>query len=113
MLNNEYNSFGENKRIDETKQFKEIQTNKIGKESSSPASEVYKTNEYGSASTRKLIKSNNSLTKKLLQNVSEATSSIVGGVTATAVAVATTVVMFSNVVLSTPTFELIDKILYY
>ena len=43
-----------------------------------------------------------------MQNVSEATSSIVGGVTATAVAVATTVVMFSNIVLATPTFELID-----
>lgn len=108
MRNNEYNIFNENKPIEENKGLSEIQSKKLGKEVTNPKIDVYKTSEYNNVSSAKKEKSNKSILKKLLQNITESTSSFVGSVAATAVVVVTSIVIFSNVIFNKPNIELVS-----
>lgn len=108
MRNNEYNIFNENKPIEENKGLSEIQSKKLGKEVTNPKIDVYKTSEYNNVSSAKKEKSNKSILKKLLQNITESTSSFVGSVAATAVVVVTSIVIFSNVIFNNPNIELVS-----
>ncbi len=108
MINNEYNRFGENERINESEVFNEIQVNKIGTESKVITTEAHKTNEYGSSQKTKRKKTKQSLVKKLLQNAIESTGSLISTVATSAIVLVASVVMFSNLVFSSPNFELLE-----
>lgn len=110
MHNNEFNNFGENRKVDELKSLNKDFINKIGKESVSYSSEVYKTNEYGSSKKLKTNRTSNNFIKKLLQKSIESTGSIIGSVTASAIVIVASVVMFTNLVFNTAEFELLEII---
>lgn len=110
MSNNEFNYFKEENEFKENKSIDILSINNKDKEVSSPNSDVYKSNEYGSSSKKTIKKENKNILKKLLQKVTESTSSFMSGVAATAAVVITSVVVLSNVVLDKPTIELLELV---
>lgn len=110
MSNNEFNYFKEENEFKENKSIDILSINNKDKEVSSPNSDVYKSNEYGSSSKKTIKKENKNILKKLLQKVTESTSSFISGVAATAAVVITSVVVLSNVVLDKPTIELLELV---
>lgn len=110
MSNNEFNYFKEENEFKENKSIDILSINNKDKEVSSPHSDVYKSNEYGSSNKKTIKKDNKNILKKLLQKVTESTSSFMSGVAATAAVVITSVVVLSNVVLDKPTIELLELV---
>lgn len=110
MSNNEFNYFKEENEFKENKSIDILSINNKDKEVSSPNSDVYKSNEYGSSSKKTIKKENKNILKKLLQKVTESTSSFMSGVAATAAVVITSVVVLSNVILDKPTIELLELV---
>ena len=110
MSYNEFNYYKEENKFPENKSIDILSINKKDKEISSPRSDVYKSKEYGGNSSNIKQKDNNNIIKKLLQKVTESTSSFISGVSATAAVVISSVVLLSNVVLKQPIIELIDLV---
>lgn len=107
MQNNEFNYFKEENEFKENKTIDILSVNKKDNEISSPQSDVYKSNEFGSSSKKQVSsKDNKSFIKKILQKVTESTSSFVGGVATTATVVVTSVLLFTNLVLNEPIIEM-------
>lgn len=107
MQNNEFNYFKEENEFKENKTIDILSVNKKDHEISSPQSDVYKSNEFGSSSKKQVSsKDNKSFIKKILQKVTESTSSFVGGVATTATVVLTSVLLFTNLVLNEPIIEM-------
>lgn len=110
MSYNEFNYYKEENKFPENKSIDILSINKKDKEISSPHSDVYKSKEYGGNSSNIKQKDNNNIIKKLLQKVTESTSSFISGVSATAAVVISSVVLLSNVILNKPVIELIDLV---
>ena len=110
MSYNEFNYYKEENKFPENKSIDILSINKKDKEISSPHSDVYKSKEYGGNTSNLNKKENNNIIKKILQKVTESTSSFISGVSATAAVVISSVVLLSNVILNKPVIELIDLV---
>lgn len=110
MSYNEFNYYKEENKFPENKSIDILSINKKDKEISSPHSDVYKSKEYGGNTSNLNKKDNNNIIKKILQKVTESTSSFICGVSATAAVVISSVVLLSNVILNKPVIELIDLV---
>lgn len=107
MNNNEFNYFKEENHFKENKSVDVLPVNTKDHEISSPQTEVYKSKEFSSSSKKQVNnKDNKNFIKKILQKVTESTSSLMSGVAATATVVVTSVVLFSNIVLNQPLIEM-------
>ena len=110
MSYNEFNYYKEENKFYENKSIDILSINTKDKEISSPHSDVYKSKEYGGNTSNLKKKDNKNIIKKILQKVTESTSSFISGVSATAAVVISSVVLLSNVVLKQPIIELIDLV---
>lgn len=110
MKNQEYNSFVENNHIDEMKNFEAIQYNRINTETFNNNTEIYDVSEIKNYTEKNNKKNKNSenAAKKILQKITESTSSLIGTVTATATVAVVSVVMFANVIISQLNVQLLS-----
>ncbi|MBQ2891806.1 MAG: hypothetical protein IJE45_02810 [Bacilli bacterium] len=111
MKNSEYNFFEEVRKTQENQNYQAIQYSVVEKESYLQKNETLLSEEFGHTKTKtNKAKENNSIVKKLIQKVIEATSSFMGGIAATAVVAVSSIVLFTNILVKEPVVELIDII---
>lgn len=111
MKNSEYNIFKEVRKTQENQNYQAIQYSVVENESYLQKTETLLSEEFGHTKTKtNKAKENNSIVKKLIQKVTEATSSFMGGIAATAVVAVSSIVLFTNVLVKEPVVELIDII---
>ena len=116
MKISEYNVFEENKHIKENIQFPAVQNNVTSKETYLQNIESLKTNEENILQKQGKVTQNTdnkNVVKKLLQKVTEATSSLIGNVAVTAVVAVTSVIVFTSILIKAPNIELLDLIAGY
>ena len=111
MKNSEYNFFEEVRKTQENQNYQAIQYSAVENESYLQKNETLLSEEFGHTKTKtNKVKENNGIVKKLIQKVTEATSSFMGGIAATAVVAVSSIVLFTNVLVKEPVVELIDII---
>ena len=111
MKNSEYNIFEEVRKTQEKQNYQAIQYSVVENESYLQKTETLLSEEFGHTKTKtNKVKENNSIVKKLIQKVTEATSSFMGGIAATAVVAVSSVILFTNILVKEPIIELIDII---
>lgn len=111
MKNSEYNFFEEVRKTQENQNYQAIQYSVVENESYLQKNETLLSEEFGHTKTKtNKVKENNSIVKKLIQKVTEATSSFMGGIAATAVVAVSSVILFTNILVKEPVVELIDII---
>ena len=112
MQNSEYNYFEETKKINENKNYDFIQNSLYNKESYSIKKEVIETNEYGHSKKKESKKNTNNqptnLTKKLLEKITQTSSSLIQGFAASVAVAVTSIVVLSNIFIKSPNIELLD-----
>ena len=111
MRNSEYNNFDEIKLIKEQQVFEPVKTSLYNKETYKSCTESLTTKEYNDSNKKdKMIgvNENKSIVKKLLQKVSEVTSTFTGSIAVTAVVAVTSVVIFTSILFKTPNVVLFD-----
>lgn len=111
MKNSEYNFFEEVRKTQENQNYQAIQYSAVENESYLQKNETLLSEEFGHTKTKtNKVKENNGIVKKLIQKVTEATSSFMGGIAATAVVAVSSVILFTNILVKEPIIELIDII---
>ena len=111
MKNSEYNFFEEVRKTQENQNYQAIQYSVVENESYLQKNETLLSEEFGHTKTKtNKVKENNGIVKKLIQKVTEATSSFMGGIAATAVVAVSSVILFTNILVKEPIIELIDII---
>ncbi|MBR2892068.1 MAG: hypothetical protein IKC22_06835 [Bacilli bacterium] len=111
MKNSEYNFFEEVRKTQENQNYQAIQYSAVENESYLQKNETLLSEEFGHTKTKtNKVKENNGIVKKLIQKVTEATSSFMGGIAATAVVAVSSVILFTNILVKEPVVELIDII---
>ena len=111
MKNSEYNFFEEVRKTQENQNYQAIQYSVVENESYLQKNETLLSEEFGHIKTKtNKVKENNGIVKKLIQKVTEATSSFMGGIAATAVVAVSSIVLFTNILVKEPIIELIDII---
>lgn len=111
MKNSEYNFFEEVRKTQENQNYQAIQYSVVENESYLQKNETLLSEEFGHTKTKtNIVKENNGIVKKLIQKVTEATSSFMGGIAATAVVAVSSVILFTNILVKEPIIELIDII---
>ena len=111
MIDNEYNVFNEVQKIEECKNYEAVQTYITNKETHTFNNESLITDEYGASKKRKKATSNKNdknLIRKMIQKVSEVTSSLAGGIAATASVAIISVIILASVLISPPNIELLN-----
>ena len=116
MKNNEYNVYDEINKTKEYQNFEAVQSYIIKNEAHTSKNETLITEEYGNSDkTKKTItnKKDKGIFKKLIQKVSEAASSLAGGIAATASVAIASVIIMTSVLIRSPNIELLDLVVGY
>ena len=116
MKNNEYNVYDEINKTKEYQNFEAVQSYIIKNEAHTSKNETLITEEYGNSDkTKKTItnKKDKGIFKKLIQKVSEAASSLAGGIAATASVAIASVIIRTSVFIKSPNIELLDLVVGY
>lgn len=110
MKNSEYNFFEEVRKTQENINYQAIQYSVVENESYVQKNETMLSEEFDHINTKKTnkVKENNGIVKKLIQKVTEATSSFVGGIAATAIVAVSSIIMFTNIIVKEPIIKLLD-----
>ena len=114
--NSEYNNFEEVKKFDENKYIESIETSCNNKESYAPKNESLITEEYWKQRTnkRKSLKNNDKgFFRKLIQKVTETTSTLASSIAVTSTIAIATVVVLTSVLINSPNIQLIDLVSGY
>ena len=116
VKNSEFNVFDEYQRTNENINFQAIQYSVTSAETYIQKDEVLRTNEenlLNNSNKNISSKTETSIVKKLIQKVTEATSSLIGNIALTATIAVTSIVIFSSVLIKAPNIELLDLIAGY
>lgn len=109
MKDNEYNVFTENNQIKENVFSKEVYNKYLGHEIRPSNDEIHKTTEFHNYKDTSSPKSTNPL-KKVIQKVMESVNSFSTAIAGTAVVAITSIVLFANVVISKPDFDILKLV---
>ena len=116
MKNNEYNIYDEINKTKEYQNFEAVQSYIIKNEAHTSKNETLITEEYGNSDKIQKTRSNKNdkgIFKKLIQKVSEAASSLAGGIAATASVAIASVIIMTSVFIKSPNIELLDLVVGY
>lgn len=110
MKDNEYNIFSENNPIKENSFSKEVYTKSLGQEIRPSNDEFLKTNEYHSYNESKSNNKSTNPFKKIIQKVMESANSLSTAIAGTCVVAVTSIVLFANVFVNKPNFDVLSLI---